>query len=129
MKARTAIALGVVAGFALGATSTHTLYAQAKAPAFLVVEIDPINPEHFAKEYSPKAQAMTRKYGGKVLAASNNVTTLAGAPAKRMAVIQHESVEQIMAWNNAPEQQELRKLGETYVKFRFVIVPGLPPQQ
>ena len=128
MKARTAITLGVVAGFALGATSIHTLYAQAKAPAFLVVEVDPINPEQYAKEYAPKAQALTRKHGGKVLAASNSVTTLAGAPAKRIAVIQHESVEQIMAWNNAPEQHELRKTGEKYAKFRIVLVPGLPPQ-
>jgi uncharacterized protein (DUF1330 family) len=126
MRTRYTVAMAVVAGFALGAVSIHTLYAQAKPPAFLVVEIEPINPEQFAKEYSPKAQAMTRKYGGKVLAASNNVTTLAGTPAKRMAVIQHESVEQIVAWNNAPEQQELRKAGEAFAKFRFVIVPGLP---
>src|SRR5438067_13937196 len=125
MKSRTAITLGIVAGFALGAASIHTLHAQAKPPAFLVVEVDPINAEQFAREYSPKAQAMTRKYGGKVLAASNSVTTPAGAPANRMAVIQHASVEEIMAWHNAPEQQELRKVGEAYANFRFVIVPGL----
>ena len=128
MKTRTAVALGLLGGFVFGATSIHTLHAQAKAPAFLVVEVDPVNPEQFAKEYSPKAQAMTRKYGGKVLAASNNVTTLAGTPAKRMAVIQHESVEQIMAWHNASETQELRKIGEQFAKFRYVVVPGLPPQ-
>jgi uncharacterized protein (DUF1330 family) len=126
MKARTAIGLGMLAGFALGGVSIHTLHAQAKPPAYLVVEIDPINAEQFAREYSPKAQTMTRKYGGKVLGASNNVTTLAGTPAKRMAIIQHESVEQIMAWHNAPDQQELRKEGEKHAKFRFVVVPGLP---
>jgi uncharacterized protein (DUF1330 family) len=128
MKSRTAVTLGVVAGFALGASAIHTLHAQGKPPAFLVVEVDPISPEQFAKEYAPKAGAMSRKYGGKVIAASNNVTTLAGAPAKRIAIIQHESVEQIMAWNDAPEQQELRKLGESYAKFRFIVVPGLPQQ-
>jgi|1185.fasta_scaffold06891_1 uncharacterized protein (DUF1330 family) len=128
MKSRIAIAVGVTAGFILGAASIHTLHAQAKPPAFLVVEVDVTNAELFARDYAPKAGEMSRKYGGRVLAASNNVTTLSGAPAKRMAIVQHDSVEQIMAWNAAPEQQELRKVGESHARFRFNVLPGLPLQ-
>jgi uncharacterized protein (DUF1330 family) len=126
MKSRTAVTLSVVAGFALGAATLHTLHAQGRPPAFLVVEVDVNNPEQFAKDYAPKAGEMSRKHGGKILAASNNVTTLAGAPAKRMAIIQHDSVEQIRGWDASPEQMALRKVGESYAKFRFTIVPGLP---
>jgi uncharacterized protein (DUF1330 family) len=126
MRTQYAVALAVIAGFGLGAASIHTLHAQAKPPAFLIVEIDPGNPEQFAKEYSPKAQALTRKYGGKVLAASNNVTALEGAPAKRVAVVQHESMEQLQAWYNAPDSAELRKVGAKYAKFRFLALQGLP---
>jgi uncharacterized protein (DUF1330 family) len=128
MNTRTSIALAVIAGFGLGGVTIHTLHAQAKPPAFLIVEIDPSNPEQFAKEYSPKAQAMTRKHGGKVLAASNNVNALQGAPAKRIAIIQHESMEQVKAWYNAPDSAELRKVGEKYAKFRFLALEGFPPK-
>src|SRR3989442_7916769 len=72
MRTQYAVALAVIAGFGLGAVSIHTLHAQAKPPVFVVAEINVSNPEAYAKEYVPKAQALIRKHGGKFLAASNN---------------------------------------------------------
>ena len=126
MKTRTSIALAVIAGFGLGTVSIHTLHAQAKPPVFTVIEIDVANPEVFAKEYSPKAQALTRKHGGKVLAASSKVMTLEGAPAKRIAILQWESMDKVKAWHSSAEYKENRKIGDKLAKFRYLVVEGLP---
>jgi uncharacterized protein (DUF1330 family) len=126
MKTRYTVAMAAVAGFAFGAVSIHTLHAQAKAPVFVVAEIDVSNPDAYGKEYAPKAQALIRKMGGKLLAASNNVVTFEGAPAKRIAIQQWESMEKVKAWQNSAELKENRKIGSKYAKFRLLAVEGAP---
>ena len=43
---------------------------------YTVVEIDLSNREAYEKDYAPKAQDIIRAKGGKIIAASSNVTTL-----------------------------------------------------
>src|SRR6267378_3397889 len=107
MRTQYAIALAVIAGFGLGAASIHTLHAHAK-------------------EYVPKAQALIKKHGGKFLAASNNVVAFEGAPAKRIAIQQWESMEKVKAWQNSAELKDNRKIGNKYAKFRILAVEGMP---
>ena len=126
MKTRYTVAMAVIAGFGLGAVSIHTLHAQAKPPVFVVAEVDVSNPEAYAKEYVPKAQALIKKHGGKFLAASNNVVAFEGAPAKRIAIQQWESMEKVKAWQNSAELKENRKIGNKYAKFRILAVEGMP---
>ncbi len=126
MRTQYAVALAVIAGFGLGAVSIHTLHAQAKPPVFVVAEIDVSNPEAYAKEYVPKAQALIKKHGGKFLAASNNVVAFEGTPAKRIAIQQWESMEKVKAWQNSAELKENRKIGNKYAKFRILAVEGMP---
>ncbi len=126
MKTRTSIALAVVAGFGLGGVTIHTLHAQAKPPVFTVAEINVTNAEGYAKEYVPKAQALIRAKGGKILAGSNSVTALEGAPAKRLAIHQWESLEKAKAWRSSPEYAENRKIGNKYATFRILALEGLP---
>jgi len=126
MRTQYAVALAVIAGFGLGAVSIHTLHAQAKPPVFVVAEIDVGNPEAYAKEYVPKAQALIKKHGGKFLAASNNVVAFEGTPAKRIAIQQWESMEKVKAWQNSAELKENRKIGNKYAKFRILAVEGMP---
>jgi len=126
MRTQYAVALAVIAGFGLGAVSIHTLHAQAKPPVFVVAEINVSNPEAYAKEYVPKAQALIKKHGGKFLAASNNVVAFEGAPAKRIAIQQWESMEKVKAWQNSAELKENRKIGNKYAKFRILAVDGMP---
>jgi hypothetical protein len=57
MRTHYTVALSMLAGAALGATAIHGLHAQAKPPVYLVTELDVNNPEAYAKEYAPKAQA------------------------------------------------------------------------
>ena len=126
MRTQYAVALAVIAGFGLGAVSIHTLHAQAKPPVFVVAEINVSNPEAYAKEYVPKAQALIKKHGGKFLAASNNVVAFEGAPAKRIAIQQWDSMEKVKAWQNSAELKENRKIGNKYAKFRDLAVEGMP---
>jgi uncharacterized protein (DUF1330 family) len=126
MRTQYAVALAVIAGFGLGAVSIHTLHAQAKPPVFVVAEINVSNPEAYAKEYVPKAQALIKKHGGKFLAASNTVVAFEGAPAKRIAIQQWESMEKVKAWQNSAELKENRKIGNKYAKFRILAVEGMP---
>ena len=125
MKTRTSIALAVVAGFGLGAVSIHTLQAQAKPPVYTIAEIDVSNNDAYMKEYAPKAQALIKEKGGKLIAASNG-TAFEGAPAKRVAIQQWESMEKAKAWHSSKEYKENRKIGDKYAKFRIIAVEGRP---
>ena len=125
MKTRTGIALAVIAGFGLGAASIHTLHAQARPPVFTVLEIEVSDVDAYSKQYVPTAQKLLMEKGGKVLVGSNNVVALEGAPAKRLAVHQWESMEKAKAWHASKEYQDVRKLADKYAKFRILAAEGV----
>ena len=126
MKTRISIALAMLAGFAIGAATIEGLHAQTKAPVYTIVEVDVTNAEAYAKEYAPKAQALVKKHGARLLAASSKVTSLEGAPPKRIAVLQWESMEKVNAWYKSAEFKDNRKIGNKYAKFRIFAVEGVP---
>ena len=127
MNARYTVLAAAVAGFAAGAVTIEQLHAQAKPPVFYVAEIDMKNADAYQKEYAPKAQALIKKMGGKVLAAGSNITAIEGAPPKsRVAVQQWESIEQIKKWRSSAEYKEIRKIGDKYATFRSFAVVGVP---
>jgi uncharacterized protein (DUF1330 family) len=83
--------------------------------------------DNYVKEYAPKAQALIKGSGGRLLAAGQKVTPIEGAPPKpRVAVLQWESMEKLQAWRNTPEFKENRKIGDKYAKFRSFAIEGLP---
>ena len=102
MKTRFSIASAVIASFGLGGISIHTLHAQGKPPAYTITEIDVSSNDAYMKEYSPKAQALVKEKGGKLIAASNG-TVFEGAPAKRIAIQQWDSMEKAKAWHSSKE--------------------------
>ena len=122
-----ALGLTLLAGVAIGATAIQGLHAQAKPPVYLVSEIDVTNVDAYTKEYVPLARAAIKKSGGKLLAASQNVTSLEGAPQKsRVTINVFDNLEQARASRNAAEYKDARKIGDKYAKFRAFIVEGLP---
>ena len=133
MKPRYTLALAA-AGFGLGALAVEGLHAQAKPPVYYIAEIDVTNPDAYAKEYAPKAQAIIKASGGRFLAiggaaAGTKVTAFDGEAPKRVVVQVWDSMEKIQAWRANPEYQELRKTGDKYAKFRSFAVEGLPEAQ
>jgi len=127
MKTQYMITLAVVAGFGLGVVAVQGLHAQAKPPVYYIAEIDVTNLDAYTKEYAPKAQALIKVSGGRILAAGQKVTAIEGAPPKpRVAVLLWDSMEQIRAWRDSAEYKEARKIGDKYATFRAFTVEGLP---
>jgi uncharacterized protein (DUF1330 family) len=133
MRSNYKIAMVLLAGVAIGGLAVEGLHAQAKAPVYYVAEIDVTNPDAYAREYVPKAQALIKAAGGRFLAVGGaaaadggKVTAFDGDAPKRVVVQVWESMEKIKAWRANPEYIEHRKLGEKYAKFRSFAVDGVP---
>jgi uncharacterized protein (DUF1330 family) len=127
MKTYSTVTLAMLAGFGLGAIAVQGLHAQAKPPVYTVTEIDVTNLPDYVNDYAPRVQATIKAAGGRILAASQNVTSLEGAPPKNRVTIQvWENMEQVHAWRNSAEYKEARKLGDSYAKFRTFTVEGVP---
>jgi uncharacterized protein (DUF1330 family) len=128
MQTRYAVALAMLAGAGVGAAATQTLHAQAKPPVYVVTEIAVRNIPGYVNDYAPRAQASIKKAGGRILAASLNVTQLEGPAPKRVVIQVWDNPEQIAAWAHGPDYDEIRKIGEKYAIFRSFAVEGFPPE-
>src|ERR1700694_4104030 len=119
MNTKYKMALAMLASAALGAAAVHGLHAQAKPPVYLVSEIDVTNVDAYTKEYVPLARAAIKKTGGKLLAASQNVTSLEGAPQKsRVTINVYDSLEKAQASRNDADYKAARIVGDKYATFR-----------
>jgi uncharacterized protein (DUF1330 family) len=132
MKTHYTIALSMLAGAALGGAAIQGLHAQATPPVYYVAEIDVTNPDAYGKEYAPKAQAIIKAAGGRLVAiggvagaGAKTVTAFDGEAPKRVAIQVWDSMEKVKAWRANPEYIEARKIGEKYAKFRSFAVEGL----
>jgi uncharacterized protein (DUF1330 family) len=132
MKTQYTVAIAMLAGAAIGATAVNGLHAQAKAPVYLVTEIDVSNPDAYGKEYAPKAQALIKAAGGHFVAlggaagaGAGKVTAFDGEAPKRVAVQTWDSMEQYQAYRNSPGFKEVRQIGDKYAKFRTFAVDGV----
>jgi uncharacterized protein (DUF1330 family) len=135
MKTRYTVALSMLAGASLGAAAIQGIHAQVKPPVYYIAEIDVTNPDAYAKEYAPKAQAIINAAGGRFLAIGGaaatgaKVTAFDGEPPKRVVVQVWDNMEQIQAWRANPDYVALRKIGDQYAKFRSFAVEGLAEAQ
>ena len=127
MKTKYTVALTLLAGVAIGGLAVQALHAQAKPPVYVVAEIDVSNLDAYVKEYAPLAQAAIKAGGGRLLAVGQNVTALEGAaPAKRVAIQQWASMDQVNAYRKSAEFMKAREIGNKYAKFRTFAIEGLP---
>jgi uncharacterized protein (DUF1330 family) len=126
MKTQYTVILAATAGFGLGALAIEGLHAQAKPPVYYVSEIDISDTQAYAKEYVPKAQALSKSSGARFLVQGGKVTPLEGAaPKSRIVIQQWDSLEKIQAWRSSKEFKEARNIGEKYAKFRSYAVEGV----
>jgi uncharacterized protein (DUF1330 family) len=133
MNSHAAMGLGLLAGIIIGGAAIDVLHAQAKPPVYYVAEIEVSNPEAYAKEYVPKAQATIKASGGRYVAIGGagasggaKVTPIEGDGPKNRVVIQvWDSLEKVQAWRNSPEYKQARKIGDKYAKFRSFVVDGV----
>ena len=121
----------MLAGVAVGAVAIQGLHAQAKAPVYLITEIDVTNPDAYGKEFAPKAQATIKAAGAKLIviggaggASAKPINAIEGTPPKRVAIQQWESLEALNAWYKSADYQEALKIGQKYATFRRYAVEG-----
>ena len=133
MKTYYTVTLAMLAGAAIGAAAVNGLHAQAKAPLYVVSELDVTNPEAYGKEYAPKAQALIKASGGRFLAiggvagaGAGKLTAFDGEAPKRVTVQVWDSLEKIQAWYNSADYKEARKIDDKYATFRSFAVEGMP---
>jgi uncharacterized protein (DUF1330 family) len=101
------VALGVLAGAALGAAAVQGLYAQAKPKAYIVTESEVIDAAALAV-YTPQAQAAVRAAGGVPgVVASGKIIALVGEPPKRLGASEWESLEKAQAYYKSAERAAL----------------------
>ena len=125
MKTQYTVVLAALTGIGIGAAAVQGLHAQAKPPAYAVVEIDVTNADAFTKEYAPIAGKVITAAGGKYLARGGKNVAIEGDPPKRITIIQFESLEKAQALFASSEYREGRKTGDKYAKFRILAVEGL----
>ena len=126
MKTQYTVALAIIAGFGLGAAAVESLHAQAKPPVYYIAEVDVTNPEAYAKEYVPRAVAVTKAASGRIVVLGGKITPLDGQPPKPRVVVQvWDSIEKIQTWRNSKEFKEVREIGRKYATFRTYAVEGV----
>jgi uncharacterized protein (DUF1330 family) len=120
--------LSMVIGLGIGAGAVHALHAQAKPPIYMIGNNDVADPEGYARDYLPAAQASLKAHGARYIAAGKG-TPIDGEPPKgRVVIIVWDSMEQLLGWRHSPEYEAARKIGEKYAKYNLIAVEGVSPK-
>ena len=128
MKPPYTVALSILAGVAVGAAAVQALHAQSRLPAYVVAEIDVMNPDPYDKEYVPPAAKAIKDGGGKYLVRGGATAAFYGEPPKsRIAVMVFESMEKAQAAFNSSAYKDAKMVGDKYAKFRVYAVEGVSP--
>ena len=126
MNSRIAHVASLLAATALGALGSQVLHAQAKAPAYVIGEIDIRDEAGLDKEYVPPAAKAVVDGGGKYIVRGGRSVALYGGPPKRLAIMAFESLEKAEAAFKSPAYVNAKKIGDKYATFRIYAVEGLP---
>jgi uncharacterized protein (DUF1330 family) len=127
VKTNYKVAIALVFGAAIGGAAIQGLHAQAKPPVYVVTEIDVKDVDSYNNEYRPLARELLEKSGGRLVAVSQNVTSLEGTPQKsRVAINVFDSLEKAQASRSNADFKAARIIGDKYATFRAFVVQGLP---
>jgi len=122
------LALTAVVSASLGAAAVQTLKAQAKPPAYVVVDIgDTIDAEGFKAVVSSAAASPARvaALGGHYVIRTDQATALDGNPSKRFVLISFDNKEKAQAWYDTPDVKEINTIRSKTTRSRAFIVEGL----
>jgi uncharacterized protein (DUF1330 family) len=124
MRSHLTVALSMLAGAAIGAVAVQGLHAQAKPPVYQITEIDPGNLDAYVKDYVPRAQAVIKAAGGRLVAAGHATAVEGEAPKPRVVVTTWDSADKFQAYRNSAAFKELVPVREKLAKFRSFTVEG-----
>jgi uncharacterized protein (DUF1330 family) len=101
MKTCYAVTLAALAGVGIGGLAVQGIHAQAKPPAYHIVEIDVTNEDLYNKEWVPKADATVRAAGGVYLVRGTNIERIEGAAPKRLLITKWDNIDKLTAWRES----------------------------
>ena len=125
MKTLHLIGLSTLAGVALGAIAVQGLNAQTKPPVYMIAINELTNPDGYAKEYLPKAQAAIKAHGGVYVAAGPGTIIDGSFPKGRVVILRWESLDALKQWHKSPDYQAALKIGKNYAHYNVVAVDGV----
>ena len=94
--------------------------------AYVIAEVEVTDPEGY-KAYQALVPPSLARHGGRFLVRGGRTETLEGAPAKRIVLLEFESVEAAKRWYDSPDYSEAIPLRMKSAKARLFIVEGAPP--
>jgi len=122
------VGLAMIASAALGAAVVQTLHAQAKPPAYNVVEITIKDQDGYNKEYLPLVTKAITDAGGKFIVRGGKTISFEGAaPAPRVVVVQFENLDKLQAMYNSASYKDAIAVGDKYSTQRIFGVEGISP--
>ena len=128
MKAYRGATLAILVGLGFFASPVLHLRSQTRPPIYYVIEIEVTDPDAYAKEFAPKAQAIIKAHGGRFLAIGGAGATGAkrlnpgeGEPPKRVVLLAWDSMESIRRWWSHPEYVALRFMVRDAILQRFTV--------
>ena len=104
-------------GVAVGAVAIDALHAQSTPKAYVVTEVDIINPEAQAA-YLPKVGEVIKSTGGTYLARGGKIVALEGEAPKRVTIVVYDSLEKAQASRNSEAWKALSAERSKAIKAR-----------
>ena len=121
MKNHLTAALGMIAGFGLGATTVQVIQAQPTPPAYTIAEVEVTDPETY-KQYIAVGVPPT---DGHFIARGGRTYLVNGAPPKRVAVVQWSSLEKAKAFYESEEYKRVIAIRDQSSVFRAYVIEGV----
>jgi uncharacterized protein (DUF1330 family) len=125
LKTQFAVGFSMLVGVAVGAVAIDALHAQSTPKAYVVTEVDIINPEAQAA-YLPKVGEVIKSTGGTYLARGGKIVALEGEAPKRVTIVVYDSLEKAQASRNSEAWKALSAERSKAIKARSFVTEGLP---
>jgi uncharacterized protein (DUF1330 family) len=124
MKTQHTVLLAMLVGFGLGGLAVKVLHAQARAPGYMIAEIDVIDEAGY-KKFVEGTSATVPASGGRYIVRGGRTSVVNGASPKRVAVIQWESYEKAQSYFNSEAYKQLIPLRDKSSNARIFVIEGV----
>lgn len=128
MNTRSGIAVGLalLSVLGVGAASLGRLHAQARTPAFVVIDIsETMDADAYIKAVSAAEPNATQSAGGRFIVRTNSAVALDGPPPNRFIIVAFDDAEKAKAWYGSPAIKEVNATRLKVTKSRAFVVEGL----
>ena len=123
MKTKFKVLSAAFAGLVCAAAIIGNAHAQAKPPAYLVVEFEVIDPVGW-KEYADAARALGSL--GRFIVRGAKGVPLAGEPPRSITIVMFPSMEAAVAFDSSAAYTALKANRDKSSKWRSYVAEGLP---